>query len=78
MEMKIAILQELCKKDALQTQLSKKLGLNPTTTKACLKEMRDSGLLSKAGWIYSIRPDGRALVDSLRPIEEKVNANNSK
>lgn len=72
MEMKIALLQELYKKDALQTQLSKKLGLNPTTTKSCLKEMKDTGLISGASWIYSIRPEGRALVNSLRPIEEKL------
>lgn len=72
MEMKIAILQELYKKDALQTQLSDKLKINPTTCKQCLLEMRKSDLLSKAGWIYSIKRAGRALVDSLRPIEEKL------
>ena len=72
MEMKIAILQELYKKDALQTQLTKKLGLNPTTTKACLKEMKDTGLISNSSWIYSIRPDGRVVVDSLKPIEAKL------
>ncbi|MFA7164624.1 MAG: winged helix-turn-helix domain-containing protein [Desulfoplanes sp.] len=70
MEMKIAILQELSKKDALQTQLSDKLKINPTTCKNCLLEMRKAGLLSKAGWIYSIRPDGRDLMEKLSGMEK--------
>ncbi|MCK9570415.1 winged helix-turn-helix domain-containing protein [Candidatus Pacearchaeota archaeon] len=70
MEIKIAILQELSKKDALQTQLSNKLKINPTTCKNCLFEMRKAGLLSKAGWIYSIRQDGRDLVDKLGDMEK--------
>jgi len=70
MEMKIAILQELSKKDHLQTQLSDKLKINPTTTKTCLLEMRKAGLLSKAGWIYSIRQDGLDLVEKLSNVEK--------
>jgi predicted transcriptional regulator len=72
MEMKIDILQELCKKDAVQTELSNKLNINSKTIKPCLLALRANGLISKEWMAISITAKGRKILEMAQRIKEKL------
>jgi predicted transcriptional regulator len=73
-EHKLDILRLLCEKDTVQTRLSEKLHINPTTTKKCLLAMKKAGLLTADGRVYSITADGRKISEMAEKVREAMEA----